>query len=235
MFPGQTLVVPCYPKFKNEITEKTTESVEKAEIEIEWDGAEEDDIIEEDFTFKLTNRNEYVYTGIKKEEISSWSDVYDNDALIACFVTPNDPVVKYYNQNLSSNLAILTACETGKPSFQAGEGMISLAHAFNYAGSESILTSLWKIDEQSSADILKYFYDNLSQGLTKDEALRQSKLTYLSNAEGRTLSPQYWAGLVLIGDNTPIDIKTSSHLIFWLLGIVAIIVIGMLVKRKKTT
>ena len=104
MFPGQTLVVPCYPKFKNEITEKTTESVEKAEIEIVWDGAEEDDIIEEDFSFKLTNRNEYVYTGIKSEEISSWADMYDNDALIACFVTPNDPVVKYYTQNLQEKL-----------------------------------------------------------------------------------------------------------------------------------
>lgn len=104
MFPGQTLVVPCYPKFKNEITEKTTESVEKAEIEISWDGAEDDDIIEEDFTFKLTNRNEYVYTGIKSEEISSWADMYDNDALIACFVTPNDPVVKYYTQNLQEKL-----------------------------------------------------------------------------------------------------------------------------------
>ena len=47
-----------------------------------------------------------------------------------------------YNQSLNSNLAILTACETGKPTYQSGEGMISLAHAFNYAGSESILTSL---------------------------------------------------------------------------------------------
>ncbi|WP_299111557.1 hypothetical protein [uncultured Winogradskyella sp.] len=104
MFPGQTLVVPCYPKLKNDITEKTTESVEKTEIEISWDGAEDDDIIEEDFTFKLTNRNEYVYTGIKSEEISSWADMYDNDALIACFVTPNDPIVKYYTQNLQEKL-----------------------------------------------------------------------------------------------------------------------------------
>jgi len=104
MFPGQTLVVPCYPKFKNDITEKSTESVEKTEIEISWDGAHEDDIIEEDFSFKLTNRNEYVYTGIKAEEISSWADMYDNDALIACFVTPNDPIVKYYTQNLQEKL-----------------------------------------------------------------------------------------------------------------------------------
>src|SRR5690606_11833116 len=76
-----------------------------------------------------------------------------------------------YNIDLSSNLAILTACETGKPTYQAGEGMISLAHAFNYAGSESILTSLWKIDEESSAKIVTLFYDNLSHGMPKDEAL----------------------------------------------------------------
>ena len=104
MFPGQTLVIPCYPKFKDDITQKTTESMEKAEIEISWDGAKEDDIIEEEFGFKITNRNEYVYTGVKAEEISSYSDIYDNDALIACFVTPNDPVVKYYTQNLQEKL-----------------------------------------------------------------------------------------------------------------------------------
>lgn len=104
MFPGQTLVIPCYPKFKEDITEKTTESIEKAEIEISWDGADEDDIIEDEFTFKLTNRNEYVYTNIKKEEISTWNDVYNNDDLLACFVTPNDPIVKYYTQNLQEKL-----------------------------------------------------------------------------------------------------------------------------------
>lgn len=104
MLPGQTVVVPCYPKLNDDITEKTTSSVEKTEIEVSWDGAEDDDIIEEEFSFKLTNRNEYVYTGIKSEEISGWADVYDNDALIACYVTPNDPIVKYYTQNLQEKL-----------------------------------------------------------------------------------------------------------------------------------
>lgn len=104
MLPGQTLVVPCYPKFDDKITEKTTESVEKAQIEITWDGASKDELVEEEFSFKLTNRNEYVYTGIKTDEISTWSDMFDNDALIACFVTPNDPIVKYYTQNLQEKL-----------------------------------------------------------------------------------------------------------------------------------
>lgn len=137
-----------------------------------------------------------------------------------------------YNQNLSSNLAILTACETGKPTYQAGEGMISLAHAFNYAGSESILTSLWKIDEQSSAKIIENFYNHLKKGLPKDEALQKAKLDYISTAEGRTISPQYWAGLVLIGDSSPIELKTSSNLVFWLLGIVLIIILIILIRRK---
>ncbi len=127
-----------------------------------------------------------------------------------------------YNQNLASNLAILTACETGKPTFQPGEGMISLAHAFNYAGSESILTSLWKIDEQSSVKIIENFYGYLKTGLSKDEALQKAKLDYLSIAEGRTLSPEYWAGLVLIGDTSPIGFQPSN--LWWIWSLLVFIV-----------
>ncbi len=59
-----------------------------------------------------------------------------------------------YNCNINTDLAILTACESGKPGYEDGEGMVSLAHAFNYAGSKSILTSLWQVDEQSG----KFYY-----------------------------------------------------------------------------
>lgn len=143
-----------------------------------------------------------------------------------------------YNTNLSSNLAILTACETGKPSYQSGEGMISLAHAFNYAGSESMLTSLWKIDEQSSTQIIEFFYAELENGVPKDQALKNAKLKYITTAQGRTLSPQYWAGLVLIGDTSPIDFSKNINWGLWIsLGIVFL---GLLIfflnkKRKKTT
>ncbi|WOD44153.1 CHAT domain-containing protein [Hwangdonia lutea] len=140
-----------------------------------------------------------------------------------------------YNENLNSNLAILTACETGKPTFQAGEGMISLAHAFNYAGSESILTSLWKIDEQSSAKIIELFYNNIKNGLPKDKALQQAKLDYIAQAEGRTVTPQYWAGLVLIGDVSPIALQTDSNTIFyWLFAMLGLVLLIVLVRKLKT-
>lgn len=130
-----------------------------------------------------------------------------------------------YNINLSSNLAILTACETGKPTYQAGEGMISLANAFQYAGSESILTSLWKIDEQSSAEIVNLFYENLKQGMSKDKALQQAKLLYLKTAEGRVANPEYWAGLVLIGDTSPIDLNVSFNVWYWIIGVIFLLMV----------
>ncbi|WP_372753866.1 CHAT domain-containing protein [Mariniflexile sp.] len=144
-----------------------------------------------------------------------------------------------YNENLKSKLAILSACETGKPTYQPGEGMISLAHAFNYAGSESIVTGLWKIDEKSSTRIVELFLNNLKQGMHKDKALKEAKLTYLTESYGRTLSPEYWSGLILIGDTNPLILNTNSNIIWWigiLLAVSILTIIFLLkqfVRRKK--
>lgn len=138
-----------------------------------------------------------------------------------------------YDYNLTSNLTILTACETGKPGFEPGEGMISLAHAFNYAGSESMLTSLWKIDEKSSTEIISLFYENLSNGMRSDEALRQAKIAYITSANGRTVAPHYWAGLVLIGDTAPLTLNASFPFWYWIVGAVLLIGIVFFIFRRK--
>lgn len=116
-----------------------------------------------------------------------------------------------YHYSLPSELTVLSACETGKPGYEDGEGMISLANAFNYAGSKSILTGLWKIDEKASAILLEKFYRNLEKGMTKDEALRHAKLSYLNSEHNRMLYPAYWAGLVIIGDTTPVSLTTTRR------------------------
>lgn len=140
-----------------------------------------------------------------------------------------------YDLNLDAELAVLTACETGKPTYMPGEGMISLAHAFNYAGSRSILTGLWKIDEKSSTQIIDHFYKNLAKGMDKDYALQQAKLEYLSLEKGRTRSPQYWAGLILVGDTAPVSIKTSSspYLIWEILILLMVLIILVMIFRKR--
>ncbi len=123
-----------------------------------------------------------------------------------------------YNCNIQSDLTILTACEAGKPGYQDGEGMVSLAHAFNYAGSNSILTGLWNLDEQSSNLITGYFVENLQKHIPSDEALQKAKLQYLQQADGRMLAPAYWAGLILMGKSTIINLEKSTNYTNYLLA-----------------
>lgn len=140
-----------------------------------------------------------------------------------------------YNCDLTSDLSVLTACESGRPGYQDGEGMISMAHAFNYAGSKSILTGLWKIDEQASIIITDLFYKNLQQGLAKDEALRQAKLSYLKSSDGRMLAPQYWAGLVIMGDISPVVFKEEFSVNWYMVAagvLFALFILFLLYKRK---
>jgi CHAT domain-containing protein len=132
-----------------------------------------------------------------------------------------------YQCNLRSSLTVLTACESGLPGYEDGEGMISLAHAFQYAGSESILTALWKVDENATAKITGLFYEKLLKGFSKDEALQQAKLAYLKTATGRALSPRYWAGLVLLGETAPVEVPEKSE--FWIWVFLAIILLYLII------
>ena len=80
---------------------------------------------------------------------------------------------------------------------------------------------------------MKLFYDNLSEGMPKDEALRQAKLVYLSHAEGRMLAPQYWAGLIIMGDTSPVSLATGSYMNYWLVGAALIFLIAGFAWWKK--
>ncbi len=153
-------------------------------------------------------------------------------------VSDNNSLFLYdiYNCNIKADLAILTACESGKPGYEDGEGMVSLAHAFNYAGSKSILTSLWQADERSASFITEKFIENLADKMPAGEALRQAKLLYLRQAEGRMKSPAYWAGIVLMGDAGMVMLSPRNNYAKWLWLSAILIALGagmLLVKKTK--
>ncbi|HOZ40751.1 MAG TPA: hypothetical protein PLL25_08085 [Flavobacteriales bacterium] len=146
MFPGQSGVVACYPKFNDDITKKTTESMEKVEIAIDWDGADENDVVEEEFAFKMMSRNEFVYSNIPSSEISGYADIYDNNDLIPCFVTPSDPVVKYYTQVVQEKVMKGEAASITQKPEDAARFMMSLYEATRmahmvYSGTKGIPSS----------------------------------------------------------------------------------------------
>lgn len=128
-----------------------------------------------------------------------------------------------YNLSLNADLAILSACETGIGKMLRGEGMMSIARAFKYAGTPNIVTSLWKVDDEATKNLMKQFYDYLQQGLPKDQALQQAKLDQIAKG-GKYAHPAFWSAFVLIGDDKPIQNNFSMAYLF-----VGLLLIGLIV------
>ncbi|MFD2563929.1 CHAT domain-containing protein [Aquimarina rubra] len=121
-----------------------------------------------------------------------------------------------YGFKINADLVALSACQTGLGKLQKGEGMLSLARGFSYAGAKSLVTTLWKINDQTTSELMQDFYKNLDASLPKDKALREAKLTYLNIAEDEFLThPYYWSGFMISGDVTPLQTDTSY--LWWLL------------------
>lgn len=104
----------------------------------------------------------------------------------------------YLTKNKAS-LVVLSGCNTTLGKEETGEGVMSLARGFFYGGSQSVVSSLWSVDDKSTPYIMNEFYKNLYQGKTKSEALRNAKLSYLDYHSLSELSPHYWASFILLG------------------------------------
>ena len=137
-----------------------------------------------------------------------------------------------YNLNLNANMIVLSACSTGLGDNESGDGVMSLSRAFTYAGISSTVMSLWKVSDKETSDLMVMFYENLKQGQTKNEALRNAKLSYLENVkEPELLHPYYWAGFVLTGDVSPL--KEDSFKWWYALGILGILVGGFFIWKSR--
>ncbi len=111
-----------------------------------------------------------------------------------------------YGMRIKAALVVLSACETGSGHLQRGEGIISLARGFFYAGASCLVTTLWRIDDVASQSLMQAFYQHLRKGNPVDGALRQAKLDFLRD-EGRSLRahPLFWAAYVPSGNTAAVD------------------------------
>ena len=93
-------------------------------------------------------------------------------------------------------LTVLSACETGIGEVLSGDDVVSLENAFIYAGSPSVVATLWKVADQSTAELMNLFYQNLIKGMTKAQALTEA----MSRLRERYEHPFFWAAFTLRGD-----------------------------------
>lgn len=115
----------------------------------------------------------------------------------------NDPFVyasDLYSLQLTAGLAVLSSCQSGAGKWKRGEGIMSLARAFAFAGCPSLIMSLWNVSDRSTSDLMVSFYQQLKAGKNKDEALRIAKLQYLENTSPEYVKPVFWAGFVPVGE-----------------------------------
>ncbi|WP_435264284.1 CHAT domain-containing protein [Tenacibaculum sp. nBUS_03] len=145
----------------------------------------------------------------------------------------NNPSIQFFTNDLklhelytyknNADLVVLSACETNIGELKQGEGVLNLARGFFHSGTNSVVSSIWKINDASSSFIMKEFYSNLKDKQSKTEALNNAKRAYLKKHSLSEQSPYYWASFVLIGDTSPVF--TTNY--FYYISIV--LIIGLLV------
>jgi CHAT domain-containing protein len=118
-----------------------------------------------------------------------------------------------YGIPMNARMVVLSSCNTGNGILSSGEGILSLARGFIYSGCQSVVMSMWEIDDKSGTEVMKMFYDNLLKGKSKAQALKASRREYLKNASQLRSHPYFWSSLVVYGENGPVFSKHWTTLI----------------------
>lgn len=137
----------------------------------------------------------------------------------------------YALQNCHPQLVVLSACETGIGKLQKGEGAMSIARAFQYAGAENILFSLWKINDYASAQLMTNFYQDYAKNNSFFEANYNSKIAYLENSDiaNAKKSPYYWSAFVYYG---AVDSDENNYLYYLFFGGILIVLLVFFYFKK---
>ncbi len=106
-------------------------------------------------------------------------------------------VREIYNFDLNSELIVLSACRTGKGKMEGSDGVLGLPRIFFYAGAKSVVSTLWGINDRSTVDFMDYFYQGLTEGKSKVQALRNAKIRMMKSEYSH---PYFWGAFILNGD-----------------------------------
>ena len=106
-------------------------------------------------------------------------------------------VREIHNLKLNANLVVLSACQTGRGRLENGEGIFGLPRVFFYAGAQSTISTLWKVNDKSTADFMRYFYQFLKMQNDKANSLRLAKIRMIRSEFSH---PFFWAAFILNGD-----------------------------------
>ena len=139
-------------------------------------------------------------------------------------------VKDFFTIHIPAELVVLSACETGLGQIKRGEGIVGIGKGFSYAGARSLVTTLWRVNDNTTAKFMPLFYENLKNKQPKDEALWQAKKTFIQT--NRDAHPFFWAGYIAFGDMQSIDFQ-GHYTLYWYLGIGLLLVFFFMLKNRR--
>ncbi|MDA3780557.1 MAG: CHAT domain-containing protein [Bacteroidales bacterium] len=156
--------------------------------------------------------------------IFSMKENSENDGFLNTF--------EIYNLQLNCRMAVLSSCNSGSGKLRNGEGVMSLARAFMYAGCPSIVMTLWTVNDISGEKLMTKFYYYLKKQKSKAKALQQTKIDILNNSDQLHSHPYFWANYIVIGNKKPVFINRSPYIAAFI-GIIIFLTLFLLAKRYK--
>lgn len=136
-----------------------------------------------------------------------------------------------YGIPLKAKMVVLSSCNTGTGMLYSGEGILSVARGFIYSGSQSVIMSMWEIEDKSGTAIVELFYKNLKKGQSKSIALKNARIAFLKNADNLRSHPYYWSALVVYGNNSPLYYSAALKITFVI--VVAIFLLSVVFYFRK--
>ena len=138
-----------------------------------------------------------------------------------------------YDLDLNAAMVTLSACNTGTGMLRTGEGIMSLARGFIYAGVPTIVMTLWEVQDRSGSDLMIEYYRYLLDGDPKDIALQKAKLRMLEESPTAKTHPFYWSAYIITGDTQPLISEAGIETWYAFPVVVLIILLVVLFLREK--
>jgi CHAT domain-containing protein/Tfp pilus assembly protein PilF len=138
-----------------------------------------------------------------------------------------------YGIPLKAKMVVLSSCNTGTGLLFSGEGILSLARGFIYSGSQSVVMSMWEIEDKSGTEIVEKFYQNLKKGYSKSTSLKKARMDFLKSADQLRSHPYFWATLVIYGNNDPLFYSGKLKASLIAIGLILIMSVGYYFSKRR--
>lgn len=220
---NSTVVTPTYTNRDLSFTQNEANDI--AEI-LDADILSDSDAITSNFIQKL-----------KQNELLHFSGhLESNEGELSMLLSENEniSVDDIYHSESNIKFLFMNACESASGKVLTGEGTANFARAFMQTGSETIIQTLWNVNDYSSAVIADQLYKELHDGKPVDEAMRLAQLNYFEQADDFARHPYYWASIGVLGKTDTIHLSIKFKVYLWLgLSMLVFILLFILFSKYK--